>query len=101
MTETTGPVDKNARIACEGAVKALISAVPYLRGSLSSILGDFQNRRKEKRVLEFPEGMKTDFAGLEDNINQDFVSKEDFIDIFEETAQKLPKEEINFIINYL
>lgn len=55
MAETKDLIESNARTTCEVAVKAMVSAVPALGGPLSSIMGDLQNIRKEKRFIEFME----------------------------------------------
>ena len=74
--------------ACETAVKALTSAVPILGGPISTIIGDIQSIRKEKRFLEFINGLLEDLHNFSDGVNSEFVSKEDFLDIFEQTSQK-------------
>lgn len=71
------------------AVKALISAVPYLGGPISAVIGDIQSIRKEKRFVEFINGLQEDIRNLSDHVNAEFVSKEDFLDIFEQTARKI------------
>lgn len=75
--------------ACETAVKALTSAVPILGGPISTIIGDFQSIRKEKRFLEFINGLREDLYKFSDRVNAEFVSKEDFLDIFEQTTRKI------------
>ena len=68
--------------ACEIAVKALTSAVPILGGPISTIIGDIQSIRKEKRFLEFINGLREDLCNFSDRINAKFVSKEDILDIY-------------------
>lgn len=75
--------------ASEIAIKALISAVPALGGPISSIIGDIQSTRKQKRLVEFVNGLTNDLVNLSDHINHDFVSKEDFLDVFEQTSKKI------------
>ena len=71
------------------AVKALISAVPILGSPLSAVIGDIQSIRKEKRFIEFINGLQEDICNLSDRVNAEFVSNEDFLDIFEQTARKI------------
>jgi hypothetical protein len=71
------------------AVKALISAVPYLGGSISTVIGDIQSIRKDKRFIEFINGLREDLHNFSDRVNSEFVSKEDFLDIFEQVARKI------------
>ena len=80
---------KTPNQACEIAVKALISAVPYLGGPISAVIGDIQSIRKEKRFVEFINGLQEDICNLSDHVNAEFISKEDFLDIFEQTARKI------------
>lgn len=92
MKEPNELLESDARTGCEVAVKALASAIPSLGGVLASLMSDLQNIRKEKRFVEFLEGMKSDLVGLNDRVNQEFVSKEDFLDIFEQTSKKIIDE---------
>jgi hypothetical protein len=71
------------------AIKALVSAVPSLGGPISSIIGDIQSIRKQERFVEFVNGITNDLKNLSDHVNNDFVSKEDFLDIFEQTSRKI------------
>jgi len=66
-----------------------ISAVPILGGPISTIVGDIQSIRKGKRFLEFINGLLEDLHNFSDRVNSEFVSKEDFLDIFEQTARKI------------
>jgi len=80
---------KTPNQTCRIAVKALISAVPYLGGPISAVIGDIQSIRKEKRFVEFINGLQEDICNLSDHVNAEFISKEDFLDIFEQTARKI------------
>ena len=80
---------KTPNQACETAIKALISAVPIFGGPISTILGDIQSIRKENRFLEFINGLREDLHNFSDRVNTEFISKEDFLDIFEQTARKI------------
>jgi hypothetical protein len=63
--------------------------VPILGGPISTIVGDIQSIRKGKRFLEFINGLLEDLHNFSDRVNSEFVSKEDFLDIFEQTARKI------------
>ena len=89
MSEKKELSSKNLGQTFKTAVKALISAVPTLGGPISTIIGDIQSIRKEKRVLEFINGLREDLHNFSDRVNAEFVSKEDFLDIFEQTARKI------------
>jgi hypothetical protein len=80
---------KNLDHTWETAVKVLISAVPILGGTISTVIGDIQSIRKEKRFIEFINGLQEDIRNLSDHVNAEFVSKEYFLDIFEQTARKI------------
>ena len=89
MVEKKELSSKNLGHDYETTVKALISAVPILGGPISTVIGDIQSIRKEKRFIEFINELQEDIRNLSDHINAEFVSKEDFLDIFEQTARKI------------
>ena len=89
MSEKKELSSKDLVYTWKTAVKALISAVPYLGGPISAVIGDIQSIRKEKRFVEFINGLQEDIRNLSDHVNAEFVSKEDFLDIFEQTARKI------------
>jgi hypothetical protein len=80
---------KNLVHTWKTAVKALISAVPFLGGPILAVIGDIQSIRKEKRFIEFINGLQEDIHNLSGHVNAEFISKEDFLDIFEQTARKI------------
>jgi len=89
MSEKKEISSKNLGQACKTTVKALTSAVPILGGPISTIIGDIQSIRKEKRFLEFINGLREDLHNFSGRVNAEFISKEDFLDIFEQTARKI------------
>ncbi|MCG2722287.1 MAG: hypothetical protein L6290_09780 [Thermodesulfovibrionales bacterium] len=89
MSELAIPEDSQLKTGAIVAIKALAAAVPSLGGTLNSLMNDLQAIRKERRLLEFLEGMKQDLDQMQDKINQDFISRDDFLDIFENTAKKI------------
>ena len=76
----------------ESIGKALIAAIPYIGGSISSLLGDYQDRKKHERLTDFFTTLQADISEVKDQVNNKFISTDDFIDIFEETAQKIANE---------
>lgn len=89
MEKNNELVQSNIKEIGETATKALVSAVPILGGPLSSILGDYFSGRKEKRFIDFLQGIQNDLKNKESLINDEFVTKEDFYDIFELTSRKI------------
>lgn len=81
--------DSRFHKASEIAIKSLTSAVPVFGGPIASIIGDIQGIRKEERFVEFVNGLQGDLQNLSDHVNIEFVSKEDFLDIFEQTSKKI------------
>ena len=78
------------------AVKAIFSAIPNIGGSIASILGDIQSKRNEARLKDFLEQFAKDMESRKSNIQIDYVSSPDFIDIFmniTEDAMKQRQEE--------
>ena len=88
MSEKNELSINNVGQACETAVKALTAAVPVLGGPISTIIGDIQSMRRGKRFLELINGLREDLHDFSDRVNTEFVLKEDFLDIFEQTARK-------------
>ena len=89
MNEGNNLIPTNLENAVEITIDALISTIPVLGGPISTITSGIQGIRKDKRFVEFIEGIKNDLEGKIENIRNDFISKEDFIDIFEETTRRV------------
>jgi hypothetical protein len=79
--------DSNVQKGMEAISKALIAAIPGVGGSISSLINDYQTGRKEKRLTEFLNELKDELDNLKDQVNEDYVSMDDFLDIFEYTAK--------------
>lgn len=76
----------------ETTTKALISFIPGIGGAIGSILSDALADRKEQRLKEFLESLKEKIESDKESVNNDFISKVDFLDIFEQTAIKIRDE---------
>lgn len=75
-------------------LKALAAAVPYLGGSITTIWSDVQSlqaQRKMERLESFFSNLTDDISNLKSQLNDEYINKSDFLDIFENTA--------NFVIN--
>ena len=83
---------KDRQFVVEGTIKALITFIPGIGGAIGSILSDALADRKEQRLNEFLEDLRNEIAENKDRINIDFVSKVDFLDIFESTTLKIANE---------
>ena len=76
----------------QSVAKALVAAIPFIGGSVNSLIGDYQVGRKLSRLQKFYESLQTDYTNLKAKVNEDFISSDDFLDIFEETAKKIVNE---------
>src|SRR5258708_2727877 len=86
-------MDKEKRLEGLSTVgKALLELVPYVGGSISSIIGDYQAERKHQRLLDFFEVLKNDLEQVKSALNNDFIENDDFLDIFEATAKRIVNE---------
>lgn len=86
-------MDKEKRVELlSTAGKALLELVPFVGGSVSSIIGDYQAERKHQRLVDFFESLKNDLESVKESINRDFIEKDDFLSIFEETTRRIVSE---------
>jgi hypothetical protein len=83
---------KDKQYVIESSVKALINLIPGIGGAIGSILSDALADRKEQRLNEFLQSLKDEISENKNQINSDFVSKVDFLDIFEVTTTKIANE---------
>ena len=72
--------------------KSLLAAVPYIGGSVTSYISDIQAERKLKRIDELIISLGVDLHGLEEKIRKEFVEKDDYKYIIEETFRKVAQE---------
>lgn len=80
-----------------GVVKAFATVIPVSAIALS-IYEEFQTKqieRKISRLKDFYYSLKDKVADIEGKVNQDYISKDDFGDIFEQTAKCIMNERID------
>lgn len=75
----------------EVIVKAGLNLVPGIGGALASILEDYLSQRKEVRLKEFLNDFLNDMKQRNDNIVQDYVNSEEFLDVFENILSDIIK----------
>lgn len=88
----------NSREIAQASFKALIdtigSCIPVF-GFTKSVyenLSQIQAERKQQRLYDFVSGLSASVSLLEARLNKDYVSNEDFIDVFEKTARNIANE---------
>lgn len=78
-------------------IKALTNFIPYAGGAITSVWSDMQAlqaQRKLKRLEVFYTSLKNELEVVQDNINSEFISKDDFLDIFEQTSKYIVNERL-------
>lgn len=83
--------------------KSTIGLIPFFGNTALEIYNEVQSKqveRKIKRLEEFYQSLDARLQTLEDRINKEFVSKDDFLDVFEETSQYIITERIDKKRNY-
>ena len=83
---------KDKNFIKEGVVKGLITFIPGIGGLIGSILSDILADRKEQRLNEFLQSLQNEISDNKERLNSDFVSKVDFLDIFEYATNKIANE---------
>jgi hypothetical protein len=83
---------EDRRFVIEGTLKALVSFIPGIGGAIGSILSDTLADRKEQRISELLSELKTEIDAQKESVNESFISKGDFLDIFEATVNKVANE---------
>ncbi len=83
----------NAKDIAEAAGKAIVKDLARclpIAGTAIEIYEEFQAKqveRKIKRLEEFYANLAESINVIEDKINKDFISKDDFLDVFEESTR--------------
>lgn len=71
--------------------RALTAAIPFIGGSISSVWADLSAQRKEQRFLELISALESDIQVIQ-NMNQSFITHEDFLDLFENISSHVTTE---------
>jgi cadmium resistance protein CadD (predicted permease) len=83
---------KDKEYILEGTIKGLITFIPVIGGLIGSLLSDTLADRKEQRLNDFLKDMKDAIDENKERLNSDFISKVDFLDVFEATTNKIANE---------
>lgn len=78
--------------------KSTIGLVPFLGQAALEVYNELQAKqveRKIKRLEEFYQDFETKIKSVEDKINKDYLRKDDFLDIFEETSKYIISERVD------
>ena len=68
------------------------SAVPWMGGPVSNVLGGMSLGRKMGRVGEVLQGISSDIESLESEVSKNYVKTEDFEDILEQALKRVGEE---------
>lgn len=71
-------------------VKDLVRLIPVLGGTAVEVYNEFQTKqveRKIKRLEGFYRSLSESLAAAADKINEEYVSKDDFLDVFEDATR--------------
>lgn len=70
---------------------ALIAAIPYIGGSINSVMADIAAQRKEARFQELINSLELEINKIR-ILNKTFITHEDFLDIFENISKHVVNE---------
>ncbi len=70
----------------------IASAVPWIGGPVSAVLGGISIGRKFSRVKEVLEGLASDLAELHSEKSEKYVNTEDFEELLEQTLKRVSEE---------
>ena len=83
-----------AEASVKAVVKELVKVLP-LGGAALAIYDEFQSKqieRKIKRLEEFYTNLSATVNAVKDKINEEYISKDDFLDVFEEATKYVVSE---------
>ncbi|MCW8965906.1 MAG: hypothetical protein OQK82_04350 [Candidatus Pacearchaeota archaeon] len=94
MTEEDGElIPASTRTETALDVAAFVgSAVPWIGGPVSSVLGGMSLGRKLGRVREVLEGLSDDLVDLQSDVSENYVKTEEFEDILEQALRRVGEE---------
>lgn len=81
--------------------KSILNTIPLVGGALASILGDYLSIRKEARFNQFIEDFFNEINMKQDYIVKEYVSSNDFSDIFENILSDIMSTRIKMKRNML
>lgn len=68
------------------------SAVPWVGGPVSNVLGGISTGRKIQRVNDLLHEFSEDLRGFKSEVSEDYVKTEDFEDLLEQTLRRASEE---------
>ena len=68
------------------------SAVPWVGGPVSNVLGGISTARKIQRVHDLLEDFSEDLRGFKSEVSEEYVKTEDFEDLLEQTLRRTSEE---------
>lgn len=68
------------------------SAVPWVGGPVSNVLGGISTARKIQRVHDLLEGFSEELRDFESKVSEEYVKTEDFEDLLEQTLRRTSEE---------
>lgn len=99
MSESEGPMVPTRGEVTAEIVSIGLSSVPYAGGVLSGVANSFIQKRQNRRLNEFLKDLADDLAEVKENINQKFVTSDEFEDltedIFSKAAESRQKEKLD------
>ena len=102
-TPDLAPITKSERFSELLAIVS--SAAPWIGGPISGIIGGIASDLKIKRVTQFIKDVLAYVDKLHTQEAEEFVKTEDFVDIFDKTAQAVADErhdtKRSFFANYI
>lgn len=75
------------------AISAFVtSAVPWIGGPVSNVLGGMVTERKIDRVKEVLTGLAEDLENFQSTVSEEYVRTEEFEDLLDETLRRVARE---------
>ena len=75
------------------AISAFVSsAVPWIGGPVSNVLGGMVTERKIDRVKEVLTGLTEDLENFQSEVSEEYVKTEEFEDLLDETLRRVARE---------
>ncbi len=86
-------------------VKALVAAIPFVGGSLNSLMNDYIPDFKHERLKKIVEKIGNDVDEIKDSLNEEYIKTEEFAYYFEITLKRsleeFNEEKIRYYIGFL